>query len=44
MLFDFFDERKSNSLDFGEFKFGLNKLDIHFRSEEFYTLFCRFAD
>jgi hypothetical protein len=43
MLFDFFDERKNNSIDFGEFKFGLNKLDIYFKNDECYSLFCRAA-
>ncbi|KAM3138177.1 hypothetical protein pb186bvf_009640 [Paramecium bursaria] len=43
MLFDFFDCKKSNSLDFNEFQLGLQKLDIVVSQQECYQLFQRYG-
>lgn len=43
MLFDLYDVKKSNSLDFNEFTSALNKLDIIVKSDDCYSLFRRYA-
>ena len=41
LLFDYFDAESLGHLDFNEFRWGLNKLNIQFKNDECYNLFER---
>ncbi len=43
MLFDLFDVKKTNTLDFNEFLSAMNKLDIIVKNDDLYSLFTRYA-
>jgi len=42
MLFDLFDVKQTNSLDFNEFVSAMNKMDIIVKTDKCYNLFARY--